>query len=853
MIKYIARILLGGCALLILFSSCGGLAGDIEELRLRAGGTLAKNNLYMIYISTNSNNRVEVSIIKDASIIAKPGETSAKAPKGDLVQIRAIPDVGNKFSGWDVPGVDLNSSADPIAEFVMPGKNVNINVYFEPLPDAPYLQISPSSVTFDAVNVGYQQLLAYNVTVTNWGLFPATDVSITLTGAGAGSFLLDGHEGITSLASSQGAIFTIQPYEGLMAGTYEADITISYNTEYSATAHVTFVVNSIVVPTSTVNINGKTPQAASSEIQAALDAGYNVTVVGKIDKATMYIEINIPANRKVFWHAEFIGTLNGPIVRLDGPSSAEFSIEDGIIQNENSTGIAIDINSQSTNVSITVNGGRVESGRYAITVKNESIVKITNGTVIGRRTISISDFAILAITGGTVTGLAGGLDGLSDIAIDAYGYSTVYVSSDATINGKIWGETPVTGYYTGDIEDVFDDLDYPTLVISPAKRIRLDEYTLTADGSPYIYDPETPYEGTVTAAFPNLTVTNIISGGGDPLDSSQYTVNPDKTVSFAGNYHAPWVYLVVSGTIADGRLPVEFGILPSFGLNLAVKGLFINYDTAYTDVTAIKTAIENALVPPSNSTVTVSGKLDGVTETLFLNIPAGKKVQWEADYSGNCNSSLIELKGHGELNIDIKGKLHNDQASVLWTEPDSDNTSALTVNIYGELTSNGPGKPVLQFMGGNVASLDINGLIQNFGNNGIGLKFCGEGSLLTMNGGIITVDGDEAVALFIDESASAVIKGGTVQNLFLSSEPSCWAIGVDNNSRIAFLENTIISGSINVSDSTVFVNGGTIEDGSIINNEGSSNAKGYYTGAYMTKFDASFTDLHEGGPDPVWW
>lgn len=85
---------------------------------------------------------------------------------------------------------------------------------------------------------------------------------------------------------------------------------------------------------------------------------------------------------------------------------------------------------------------------------------------------------------------------------------------------------------------------------------------------------------------------------------------------------------------------------PMMKMGLLAAGAPI--DISAMTVAQMKSAIETELNKPAVTSVTVTGSKAGVAETLELNIPAGKTVQWGASISTSTHlDALIKLSGGG--------------------------------------------------------------------------------------------------------------------------------------------------------------------------------------------------------------
>jgi uncharacterized repeat protein (TIGR02543 family) len=132
-------------------------------------------------------------------------------------------------------------------------------------------------------------------------------------------------------------------------------------------------------------------------------------------------------------------------------------------------------------------------------------------------------------------------------------------------------------------------------------------------------------------------------------------------------------------------------------------------------------AITTALA--TNNTVTVTGTLEN-NMIILLNIPAGKRIIWDASYTGSVSSFLIHINGHGVFEI-------TDNANIL-----NQNTDGFAIAGQGN------------------TSVVVNGGTITNGNNFRGIQV-GSNSTLIVNSG--TVGSVEAWA-----NAVVCVQGGTI-------------------------------------------------------------------------------------------
>ena len=200
----------------------------------------------------------------------------------------------------------------------------------------------------------------------------------------------------------------------------------------------------------------------------------------------------------------------------------------------------------------------------------------------------------------------------------------------------------------------------------------------------------------------------------------------------------------------------------------------------------IKAAIDTALADEEISVVEVTGRFAGADFSLEIAIPADKKVVWDAEYSGSVYNSLIAVSGEGEIEIAQNADIQNDDM------PNSGTALGHTLGVAcKKFTMNG----------GRVSSENSNALLLINGAVGV------------INDGILTANAEPDTIFLMGASLS--IHGGTIT-------------GGGTAERVIY-----------VGSSTIYVTGGTIEDGGIWNGY---NTVGLFTGGSLSKFRTSGDD-----------
>ena len=146
------------------------------------------------------------------------------------------------FNGWNSVAPELSNGS-----LIMPNNNIQfigdwtfIADETEPV-DTRGISLSPADDhIFAVVNLGYATQAAHEVTIVNIGTLPTGKLELSLSGTGAGSFVLSVTD-IADIAVAGSFVFTVTPVNGLVAGTHTATISVS-GYEINKTFTVTFIV-----------------------------------------------------------------------------------------------------------------------------------------------------------------------------------------------------------------------------------------------------------------------------------------------------------------------------------------------------------------------------------------------------------------------------------------------------------------------------------------------------------------------------------------------------------------------------------------------------------------------------------
>jgi hypothetical protein len=183
---------------------------------------------------------------------------------------------------------------------------------------------------------GYASIAPATFTIRNTGIGAMTDLDISLSGTDAASFNLDQSGLNTSLASDGFTSFTINPVDGLLAGTYNVTVTITdtnlgadytFDVGFTVTAAKSVsvgaqsgtltagIAGTVTFPVSTVSIgDGIYPASVSS-----LPAG--VTVQGQVTISSNSGTLTLAGNTSTV-----AGTASALQLTIDGETSNNFTL-----------------------------------------------------------------------------------------------------------------------------------------------------------------------------------------------------------------------------------------------------------------------------------------------------------------------------------------------------------------------------------------------------------------------------------------------------------------------------------------------------------------------------------------------
>ncbi|MCL2079981.1 MAG: DUF4214 domain-containing protein [Oscillospiraceae bacterium] len=289
-----------------------------------------------------------------------------------------------------------------------------------------------------------------------------------------------------------------------------------------------------------VNVDDYTVAGIQTAINDALDAaeaGETVTVTGKFTGADSTLSIAIPSGITLVWDAVYSGNVAGALLELGDAGTFELA-QTGFIHNTNDTVQSNGIGFTPTSSVTLLVRGKVQA--YSIPLYAPPAVVVfdtaTLQNTMNSALINMSDDdSVLLFYGGTM------------------------IAPETTTPIRATTSTSPKAYYIGNHAALFSSSAYYT----GYNLFRLD--TLNLGGYIYSSDTAAAHEGTVTVTFPEgLGITSVTATPATAIHSFEKDGN---TIVFAGTYNVTGITLKVEGTLAGGRIPVEF-TTNSFSLNL---------------------------------------------------------------------------------------------------------------------------------------------------------------------------------------------------------------------------------------------------------------------------------------------
>ncbi|MCL2087567.1 MAG: hypothetical protein FWH05_08265, partial [Oscillospiraceae bacterium] len=303
-----------------------------------------------------------------------------------------------------------------------------------------------------------------------------------------------------------------------------------------------------------------------------------VKITGKFTNADSVLEFSIPENKKVIWDAvyELPVSDRGRTILATGLGKIILTENADIITHGmNQSALAVSDNGSANATKFTMNGGKLTAGTStqssvcalelfdgATAVINAGALQNNTAT---RETIDVWRNAVLVVNGGSIRNRE--IGAVHPMMIRSQNNSVVFVtggeffvgsSTTPIASGGINEYTSATnfiGYYTGNNGAKFNSTDFSN-----------DDNLFKIDGldfNGYTYDENTPHVGAITVTFSDRLTFQSATGTDDALRVKQ----DDNNLIFSGTSNAPDITLEITGSLENGKVPVEFTTAP-FGLNI---------------------------------------------------------------------------------------------------------------------------------------------------------------------------------------------------------------------------------------------------------------------------------------------
>ncbi|GAB6011807.1 beta strand repeat-containing protein [Viscerimonas tarda] len=522
-----------------------------------------------------------------------------------------------------------------------------------------------------------------------------------------------------------------------------------------------------------IHVNGGGGLSVVAEINAAIIAALaesdTITVTGELDGIMEPLELNIPEDKKVVWKASVSGSnLAERIIELAG--NGELEIAGGVIKSPGTTTLVA--TNAEDHTKLTITGGRIEGPNNNQTVilfwPQTGILTATGGTVAGK----IATYGNLAVGGNAVITTSGTAE-----AISFSGFANTVVT---VTGGTITAENANAILIKSGTSDL-------KLLITGGTISNT-----TTSNKPVVYADGSTLSGCNNVVFWNGgTITSNGNAPGALLD-----VNPATNAVAIRKTGAGTEYLagsneeldvISAGTATwarqDGKSGVSYmngtniGFIEVPGVTVSGNELYVNGGEALTTVAATNAAITAALA--DNDVVTVTGSLFGVTATFNFNIPAGKKVIWKADVSGNTGNSIISLVASSTGVLEVAGArvIQNGAGYAIQTDADMvvSGNAEIAANSNYAILLNGTNAATLEVTGGKITSNTANAI-----------RLFNENKTVIISGGEVSNSSNANAVIHANANNTAVlVSGGTV-----TANGSGGKFGVTDDTNGVFIEKT---------------------------------------------------------------
>ena len=540
------------------------------------------------------------------------------------------------------------------------------------------------------------------------------------------------------------------------------------------------------------------------------------------------------------------GNLSYPTIHMSTGSASNVTVSNGTVENTGA-GYAIQttgnvsvtggnvsavsgraINATGTNAAVTVSGGTVEntgtsmsnqviytsSATSSVTVSGTGKV-LVSGVGAGR---GIQSSGQVRVEGGEVSA-----NGECAIITEGQGATVTVTGGLVTNTGTSISSPAIYMYSSGAGHKL-------TITGGTVRNTGTNGYAIRVSGTAFLTGGTVEKTGSGGGKFcfdsngmaiERTGFTNTYTGG----TNAQLSIQPESAAAtWEIESDLPGIRFIQNANTGFIEVP---GVTVSY---TGVEGLYIDGGaTPLTNVAAAKAAIEAALAG-SSATVTVTGGLTNVTNTLSLSIPANKTVVWKAELTGSTAASvaLVTIADTGTFTVAKEsvdtGSIKQNGAGYAISSSSNSKINIMGGEIHAEtgcaILASGI-SPTITISAGLVANASNNsatiqatstspavtvsgtGEVRNTGNGDVlviygniniegGKVIAGAGraiytytttGVVTISGGFVT-SASSAATIYMYNGTGAVnvrISGGTVENTRTSGGP---AISGNNNSVI---------------------------------------------------------------------
>ncbi|GHT09999.1 hypothetical protein FACS189426_09530 [Bacteroidia bacterium] len=457
-----------------------------------------------------------------------------------------------------------------------------------------------------------------------------------------------------------------------------------------------------------------TVAATSAAITAALADNDVVTVTGSLFGVTAYFSINIPEGKKVIWKADVSGSTVNDPL-IYAEGSGLFEVAGGkVIQNGTGNTILAD----NANMVVSGNAEIAANSGHAIYLNDNAatLLEVSGGT------ITSEDRNAIYLGGENKTVIISG----GEVSSSSNTNAVIYTYGDNNVVLVSGGAVTATG--TGGKFGVTDDTNG-------------------------VFIEKTGTE------------TEYLAGTSDDL-----TVTPAEATATWAKQDGKNGVSYVNGT--------NSGFIEVPGITVYENELYVNGGEALTTVAATNAAITAALADNDTETVTVTGSYLGVEERFYVNIPAGKKVIWQADVSGNTvGGYIIYVYGTGAFEVAGGRVVQNGSGAAIEA-----NNVSIVVSEDAVITANS-GRAIMLY-GNNATTLEVTGgtITANITN---AIYLYGGNTTVIISGGEVSSSGALPVIFSYGTNNAVLVNGGAVTTTGTGGK-----FGINAGTNGVFIEKT---------------------------------------------------------------